>query len=1119
MVTSPGSLSRTLLVSCARCGRLTEHVAWLLVNATAEPTPLDHYQYATCTLCGEAHPHSQRVVVLDWCQFAPWIILRDEDEAPATQDRAWLVAAAEVLIEAKDRQISPFARVLPLTWKEVSGVTSSALEEAMEAAAESGRPVTDPQLSYLTQAVGWWFVRTLAHEALDRLTECFTFDDLRQELHSTQFDWHNPEMLEEAIAALDDRYEGAEVVREAVRGLLTAVATGGSDELERAHGNLMRTVGSVANALLQTGRLNSTEAPEVDDVEQLEVRLRHAQFNDDPAHIAFYSRLLSTALLERRPRTRTEVERILEVLSQGEHAAERTAATAETAEAAASGRDIRLSMMSDRAGLLATGNLRDPEVRLQEADELFRVLDVAFTEPQDGDQAALVRTNHGICLTRLQAYRQGTALVEEAMTKLDLALSHRLERGDPIDLAYTYVNRGTARRMLWERTQDLQWLTAATEDLTSALDLVNRAERDPALSAQTAKDLADLLKATADSAPEVHEAVGDDQPSADDNRKRALDLVLFAVRTRPGGANVHDYLLWADLAWDVDELRPQAASLYDEAVKAADEIDDPQLFRRAAFAAGLSYADNGTWDEASLRFQRAADAHEALLVQDPARESPNPTSAEATYQNVYRWAAYCAARSGDAASAVELVENGRCRRLGNTARQQAAELAALRSHRADLADEYVATRSRLQSAADEGDVSQARMALHECVGRIREAGFARFLLRTPMRTLCARATPIEPFVFLITAIWGSVALVVVGPEPADAEIVTSDLTSAVVAQLTTGMYPDHPEWLGQGLLLATDADDVMKLLDRALPILSLLMQPVAVALHRGGASRVALVTAGNLAMFPLHAAPVEVGQGETTLLDLMPVRFLPSAVFDALSEPPAQERTLVALADPQTGGPPLRGARAEVISAVEAYEGNAHAVFGPAATRAFLFRNLDVPCDLHIACHASWSVETGAVLQLSDGSVSVTDLEHAADGRPQIGLVLAAACTSGRAELVNQEEARGLAAAFLNLGASGVITALWPIDDAATATVVQQFYANLPAYAGHPTEALRAAVFWLRGMDAAQLRAFLRNTELRTPERDLTQVRGLISTLERWTRPQKPFAHPYYWAALLYHGR
>jgi len=127
----------------------------------------------------------------------------------------------------------------------------------------------------------------------------------------------------------------------------------------------------------------------------------------------------------------------------------------------------------------------------------------------------------------------------------------------------------------------------------------------------------------------------------------------------------------------------------------------------------------------------------------------------------------------------------------------------------------------------------------------------------------------------------------------------------------------------------------------------------------------------------------------------------------------------------------------------------------------------------------------------------LTAKEIVGEWRLDADLVTLSACETGLGREVVGEGYIGLAHAFLQAGARGLLVSLWKVEDRATALLMRQFYESLygargsdPASGGGETvskaQALREAQSWLRTY------------------RDDTG--------------QRPYEHPYYWSAFILVG-
>jgi CHAT domain-containing protein len=170
--------------------------------------------------------------------------------------------------------------------------------------------------------------------------------------------------------------------------------------------------------------------------------------------------------------------------------------------------------------------------------------------------------------------------------------------------------------------------------------------------------------------------------------------------------------------------------------------------------------------------------------------------------------------------------------------------------------------------------------------------------------------------------------------------------------------------------------------------------------------------------------------------------------------------------------------------------GQVRRLCGPDATReAVLDPALGQARILHFGVHgmvdAQYPSLSGLVLSTVD-----------AGGQPQPGVVYAfelrrldlpadlvvlSACRSGAGRQERGEGLMALSRAFLEAGASGVIVALWDVDDQAGSRLMQALYRRVLGSGLPPAEALRQSQLELQ------------------ESRDLS--------------------HPYYWAGFVYYGR
>src|SRR5262249_8036054 len=142
-------------------------------------------------------------------------------------------------------------------------------------------------------------------------------------------------------------------------------------------------------------------------------------------------------------------------------------------------------------------------------------------------------------------------------------------------------------------------------------------------------------------------------------------------------------------------------------------------------------------------------------------------------------------------------------------------------------------------------------------------------------------------------------------------------------------------------------------------------------------------------------------------------------------------------------------------------------------------------------------------------------------------LVTLSACETARGRSAGGEGFVGFTQALLMSGARSVCLSLWKVDDTATALLMQRFYANLlEARPDQPkplpkAEALAEAKAWLRGLgreEAASLAAELTGGAARAKGAHGRKPRAVAPTRPTSAGEDRPYAHPYYWAAFVLVG-
>jgi CHAT domain-containing protein len=96
-----------------------------------------------------------------------------------------------------------------------------------------------------------------------------------------------------------------------------------------------------------------------------------------------------------------------------------------------------------------------------------------------------------------------------------------------------------------------------------------------------------------------------------------------------------------------------------------------------------------------------------------------------------------------------------------------------------------------------------------------------------------------------------------------------------------------------------------------------------------------------------------------------------------------------------------------------------------------------------------------------------------------------------------------------------VLGTLWPVDDVAAALVTSKFYLNHIRNGLDIASALREAQLWLRGLSLEEMDETFEELLGDIPEEQSAELRADVWLRSRLASSdeQRPFSHPYYWAA------
>ena len=565
----------------------------------------------------------------------------------------------------------------------------------------------------------------------------------------------------------------------------------------------------------------------------------------------------------------------------------------------------------------------------------------------------------------------------------------------------------------------------------------------------------------------------------------------------------------------------------------------PWMHLRSAQLAGEVASARGDWSAAREYYRRAMGASHLLFAGGLNRAEAESVSREGG--ELFAGAAYVAVKLNAPLEALEIIESGRARLLrvavGLDALPiqpaQRARLEAMRGETRELEGriEYFTGEERLQIIRRLEEV-RANMQRIIDEASITPGDASRTEARAVAGSLLTKyAAIVVPIVtengaaLLLVRRGANGASVVPVPIPG---LHTGSLNSFLHGADASGRVGG---WLGAYSINHLEAkerqtrwQDWLRAVDELQSRLSgLFGSVVAEGLMANGVERnsaILWLPQGALGLLPITVAADQAAK--TALIDSYTVSTAPSlgAAAAALRRAtlPAVPASLTAVINP-TGD--LNFTEPEGAVAVSYFDKSRRTLLGAdGARREAVIAALGKSSHWHFATHGvfSWTDNAQSALLLADGErLTVRDLLDRSDlGHPR--LVILSACETGVFDFQRApDEFIGLPATFLQVGSAGVIGTLWPVDETSTALIMMKFYDFYFAKNLEPALALRRAQLWLREAARPALDAFLselvRSGRLSSPQETM-----LRKPLTGGNANEKPYAHPYYWAAFQFYG-
>jgi CHAT domain-containing protein len=303
---------------------------------------------------------------------------------------------------------------------------------------------------------------------------------------------------------------------------------------------------------------------------------------------------------------------------------------------------------------------------------------------------------------------------------------------------------------------------------------------------------------------------------------------------------------------------------------------------------------------------------------------------------------------------------------------------------------------------------------------------------------------------------------------------------------------------------------------------STLISPLETWLTSKQLNRAVLVPLGSLGLLPLHIA----ASGDVAFSYAPSARALAVAASNARR---SLRGNAVVVANPQRADDrplPFAVAEARSIRQILQDSGPVRTMVGTEATLANIRTATQTrPAVVHFACHARFRPAdplASHLLLAGDDQLSLADVFSRQADLSSARVVSLSACQSGNVEFRRApDESFGFPSALMCTGIPGIVSTLWPVDDAAAALFSVRMYQLMVGDNVEPVEAVARARTWLRLGTAAEFAEFI-STQRSTLDSADENADAALSLLWRdlalgeptW----RPYESPVHWAAFVLTG-
>jgi CHAT domain-containing protein/Flp pilus assembly protein TadD len=240
----------------------------------------------------------------------------------------------------------------------------------------------------------------------------------------------------------------------------------------------------------------------------------------------------------------------------------------------------------------------------------------------------------------------------------------------------------------------------------------------------------------------------------------------------------------------------------------------------------------------------------------------------------------------------------------------------------------------------------------------------------------------------------------------------------------------------------------------------LLIQPIAEFLPKDPTAQVIIIPQGSLFLVPFVA--LKDSQGKY-LIEKHTISIAPSIQTLLLTSRPqsvSKEALIIGNPSPMPEGMlPLPGTETEALEIAKML--NTQPLIGQQATENVIIERMTKAGIIHLATHGIFNERQGlnsslalAAINNQDGLLTALEI---IDLKLNANLAVLSACDTGRGQITG-DGVIGLSRAFMGAGVPTVVASLWAVPDESTATLMTEFYRQMPK-TPNKAQALRQAMF------------------------------------------------------------